>query len=564
MYSLKTEDGINIRKLYIKINDKSINLKDISSLLSIYGSIEEIRLNTGSRRCRMRNRGFITYTRSYNATKALLQRKNFQEYFSLYAADTWLQPDYNFNEMHFSSELLTINSNTQIFSILDDDSILHVMSFLDPIDVFTLKKVCLKFYELVDFYFRSIRTLNFINMKGKNKITMLEAKMICEKVGKNVLKLYINSEKFNSQRILNFIPKYFLNLKYLCLIGFNLDDESFWQQMKIILKRIDILDLSDNSFIHEDFLNCFQNSKGNLKCLNVSNSNVSSDFLENIKFLQHLNISGCRNINGRQLIPYTKANCNLISLNIGKCPNIYGKALNEILTNAQQLQSLTLNNYYIDEDTSRFVIPNINSMVNLKELSIQNINYPPCDQLLRTVNLENNIEILNISYGNLTLTTVYAVSTMKYLKKFIMNFKTSVSDDLIDYIVDKTKLEEIHIAACSYISPENILRLFQIKTLKFLDISRCYGFSNDFIFEVIKLIKSTLPREVFTMIVGQTDIDHTIMNDPLMIASRKYLHLKWNITKDIEHDYDIDEENNKTENQNQQECYNLDGENKNI
>ncbi|KAG5671016.1 hypothetical protein PVAND_001236 [Polypedilum vanderplanki] len=558
LYCLKTEDGVNIRKLFLKIFDTSLKTDEIKYLLSVYGKITDIKINIGCGKMRFKNRGYVVYERNCDATKALLGRKNFKDYFLLCAADTWLQPDYIKPSNLYNIDEKINNNESKLLNILDDDCLLHIMYSLDPLDIFTLKNVCSKFFELSKFYFRTIRDLNFTIMKGKKKMTLLEAKMICEKVGKNVLKLSINSEKFNNPRILNFIPKYFPNLKYLQLIGFKLESKDFWEQMKKILIKLETLDLSDNSFIHENFLKCFKNEKNvKLKSLNLSNSNVSSDFLEHVQFIEHLNISGCRNINGQHLIPYVTANKNLISLNIGKCANIYGKAVNEILLNAQQLRAVTLNNYYVDEDTSRFVIPNINPMVNLKELTIQNLNYPLCDQLLRTINLENKLEILNISYGNLTLTTVYAISTMKNLRKLFMNFKTSVSDDLIDYLVDKEHLEEIHIAACSYLSAENILRLFNIKSLKFLDISRCYGFTNDFIIDVCLKIKETQPREKIFLQIGQTEIDQNILNDEFYLKCKKYLHLSWECAKNLEHDYDIDEENNKAENLNQ-DCYNLD------
>ena len=213
----------------------------------------------------------------------------------------------------------------------------------------------------------------------------------------------------------------------------------------------------------------------------------------------------------------------------------------------------------MDEDTSRFVIPNINSMLNLKELCIHNLNYPPCDQLLRTINLNNLIEILDISYGNLTLTTIYAISTMKNLRKLIMNFKTSVSDDLIDYLVDMDHLEEIHIAGCSYLSAENVLRLFNIRSLKFLDISSCYGFTNDFIFQAASIINENLPRERLIIHVGLTEIDQTINRHPVYESIKKYVYLSWKTAKNTEHDYDIDDDSSKTDNQQEFMQYNLDG-----
>lgn len=520
-------------------------------------------MKIGREKCRMKNRGFVTYALACDATRALVHRKNFKEFFTLTAADSWLQPDYVKSVENIFINPSIIQNSSKLLTTLNDDCLLHIMSFLDPLDVFTLKKVCWKFFELSEFYFRTIKSLNFMEIKGKKKLTLLEAKIVSDKIGKNIKNLTVNSDKFNNQRILNFIPKYFRNVKVLKLIGFKLENVNFWQQMKKILLNLEILDLSDNSLIDESFLNCFINNDKKLKALNVSNSNVYGDFLEKVQFIESLNISECRNINGRQLIPYLKANENLKALNLGKCPNVYGRALNEMLTHALHLKSLTLNNYYIDEDTSRFIIPNINSMQNLEELCIQNINYPPCDQLLRTINLKNSIETLNISYGNMTLTTVYAISTMKYLKKLIMNFKTSVSDDLIEYLTDKEKLEEIHIAGCSYLSPENVLRLIEIKTLKFLDISRCYGFTNEFIIEASKILKSSQPRDRFLMHVGQTEIEPSVYEEnELANDCRKYLTLKWTTTKDLEHDYDIDEENNRTEQQ-INECFNIEGE-KNI
>jgi F-box domain/RNA recognition motif. (a.k.a. RRM, RBD, or RNP domain) len=549
---LKTEDGIQIRKLFIKIFDSSISIDEVKSLLSIYGEIEEIQINVGKHR--MRNRGFVTYKTCYDATRALVSRKNFIEFFELKPSDTWLQPDFNSceNYTHDSSDC----ENSEILSSLDDDCLLHIMSFLDPLDVFTLRKVCEKFQELADFYFRSIRSLDFMQMKEKKKISLLEAKMICEKVGRNVKKLSIDSEKFNNQRILNFVPHYFRNLQVLKLTGFKLDSKIFWDQMKKILMNLIELNLSDNSLIYENFLKC---SPRKLKILNLSNTNVCGDFLEYAKLVEILNLSGCRNIHGRHLLPFIVENKNLKSLNIGKCVNMYGLAVNEILIHAQkQLVCLTLNNYFIDENTSRFIIPNINVLTNLRELTIQNINYPPCDQLLRTINLDNLIETLNISYGNLTLTTIYAISTMKYLKKLIMNFKTAVTDDLVDYLIDKEFLEELHIAGCD-LSPASVLRLMDVKSLRFLDISRCYSFDNEFVVSLAKTFKNKQRQAYFTLHVGQTEIDQNIYENSLFQDIGGFLHLSFEVTKDLEHDYDIDEENNKTQQDVPLDCYNIDG-----
>lgn len=560
LYRLRTEDGVEVKKLYIKLLDQSVGSDEIMFLLSVYGTIDEIQIFGKSSKSgwKMRNRGFVTFAKSSDASCALINRKKFSEVLALSAADTWNQPDYEEMKSESFYEQICDQSGSQLFESLNDDCLLHVVSFLDVTDVLNLKKVCIKFHELSEIHFKTVKVLNFTNVKGKKKMTLHEAKMVLETVGHNVNKASINSDKFYNQRILNFVPKYLTNLKHLHLTGFKLESSSFWDQMSKTLLNLETLDLSDNSEINENFLKSFRKALSKLKALNVSNSNVNGSFLKLLPSIKVLNVSGCRHVNGKQLVEFVEMNQNLKSLNISKCPNIYGKDINELLKKIPNCRELWLNNYYIDDVTSRFVFPSINPLVTLKELTICNINFPPCDQLLRTINLENSIEVLNISYGNLSLTSVYAISTMKRLKKLIMNFKNSVPEDLVDYLMELEDLEEFHMSCCSYLSPANILRLMLLPNLKFLDISRCYGFTNEFIVEAIERLKERKPRKLFMMHVGQTEIAKNVLDTPELKNCRKILHLKWESTKDIEHDYDIDEENNRMETVNQQEYFTLD------
>lgn len=538
---------------------------EIRFLLSVFGPIEEIivfgkNVNSG---WKMKNRGFVTFSKGVEASCALINRKKFTEFFILSPADTWNQPGFYETQHEACVERFPDETGSLLLASLNDDCLLHIISFLDVLDVISLRKVCNKFSELADLHFKTIKKLNFNDIKYKKKLTLHEAKLVMETIGRNITKASINSEKFYNQRILNFVPKYLTSLKNLHLTGFKLESSSFWNQMAKVLAALETLDLRDNSEINESFLRSFKSSESHhLKALNVSNCNINGKFLKMIPTIEDLNISGCRYVTGKQLIEFVQSNHKLKSFNISKCPNIFGKDVNEILKMIPQVEVLALNNYYIDDETSKFVIPSINPLVDLRELTIQNINFPPCDQLLRTINLENKIEILDISYGNLTLTSVYAISTMKHLKKLVMNFKNSVPEDLVDYLIELDNLEEIHMSGCSYVSPANILRLFQLPQLRFLDISRCYGFTNEFAVGAVERLKEVKPR-MFQMCVGQTEVDQSVLKDPMLAGTRDFILFNWEATKDVEHDYDIDEENkyemNKPENQNQQEIFTIDG-----
>lgn len=561
LYRLKTEDGVEVRKLYIKLLDPCVGTEEVKFLLSIYGPIEAIKIFRKDEHCgwKMRNRGFVTFKKACNASCALINRKKFSELFLLLPADTWHQPEYQNENLNVASAENSTEEKSSILAALNEDCLLHIITFLDVLDVILLRKVCTKFSELGEAHFKSIKSLDFANIKFKKKLTLHETKLVLETVGHNISKASINSEKFYNQRFLSLIPKFLINVNHLRLTGFKLESSPFWDQMGKLLPVLETLDLSDNSEINENFLKSLKKASSNLKALNVSNCNVNGDFLKLLPFLPSLNISGCRYINGKHLIKFVEANQVIKSLNISKCPNVFGKDVNELLQKSLQLEFLSLNNYYVDDETSRFVIPSINPLINLRELTIHNINFPPCDQLLRTINLQNRIEVLNISYGNLTLTSVYAISTMKRLKKFIMNFKNSVPEDLIDYLMELEHLEEVHVSGCSYISPANILRLFMLPKLTFLDISRCYGFNNAFVVEAAERLLEIGVKKRLQMLVGQTEIDQRVLKELKLREARALLEINWKVTKDVEHDYDIDEENNRSETINREEYFTIDG-----
>lgn len=521
---------------------------EIEILLSVFGMIESIEIFGKNKKSgwKLKNQGFVTFTSDIHASRALINRKKFVKLFELSPADTWNQPDYIDKKKLQQSKIDVgkpqIELESKLMTTLNDDCLLHVMKFLDLLDVITLSEVCRKFRELFESHLKTIRTLNFSEIR-KKKLTVHETKLVTESFGRNLVNVTISSEKFFNQRVMNFIPRYLSNLKQLHLTGFKLNSLSFWIRMSGMLSTLEILDLSDNSEVNESFLMSLKDRKSKLKVLSVANCNVNGKFLKYVPLIESLNISGCRHIRGALLLDFAEKNKTFKSLDISRCPNLDGNDVNEIFKRSPQLKTLSLNNYYIDDETSQVVIPNINVLINLKNLSIQNINYPPCDQLLRTIFIDNRIEALNISHGKLTLTSVYAISTMKHLRKLVMNFKSSIPEDLVDYLIKLKSLEEVHVSGCSYISPVNASRLLLLPRMKFIDVSRCYGFTNDFIIDAFDEMNKLLWNKRLTIRVGETEVDRSILALLDMKKKSNFIDLQWEATRDVEHDYDIDDEN---------------------
>lgn len=554
LHKLLTEDGIAVRKLYVKCLVPTINVHEMKFLFSVYGEIEEIELiKTEGKLKNKNNYGFITLKECSVATKVLVNRKKLEEYFVIMPADSWHQPDFHKTSSNSPCTL----DDPNLISTLNDDCLLKILSFLDLNEVMTFKNVCKKFEDVAEVHCKHQRTLDFSKIKSKNKLTLMDVKNILDHVGNHIQNLSISSDKFNNQRVLQLLPKHLKNVVSLKLTGFK-SDKVFWRQMRNVLLKLESLDVSDNRNLNEDFLNCLKGKC--LRKLNLSSSVLNGNCLRNLKSITDLNISECDNISGKNLKEFAKLNEGLKTLDISKCSNLYGNDVNDILVKLLQLETLSLNNYYIDEVNSGVSIPNLNKLVNLKHLHVHNIYYPPTDQLLKTINVENVIETLNISYGQLVQTSVNAIFTMRHLKKFVMNFKYSLPDDLVEYLLTMERLEEIHLAGCSNISSNNILRFIRLENLKLLDISRCYGFNNNFIFELIDILKENNFEKKLTIFVGGTEIDVNILEHPLVIEMEKVLEIKLTTTKDLEHDYDIDDENNNKAEVIPHEFFNIDGE----
>ena len=525
-------------------------------IFSIYGDIEDIEFIKSDGKVKNKsNYGFITFKECSVATTVLVNRKKLAKYFMIMPADSWHQP--NFNKTLDSCCTFT---EPNLISTLNDDCLLKILSFLDIHEVMTFKNVCKKFEDVAEIHCKHQRELDVSKIKSKIKLTLMDVRNILNHVGNNIQSLAMSSEKINNHRVLQLLSKSLKNVVNLKITGFKLDKQ-FWWQMRNVLLKLESLDVSDNSNINEEFLNCFKgkSSRKCLKKLNLSNNVLNGSCLVNLKSITDLNISECNKISGKNLKQFVKLNEGLRALDISKCSNLYGNDVNDVLGKLLQLETLSLNNYYIDDVNSGMSVPNVNSLVNLKHLYVHNINYPPNDQLLKTINKKNVIETLDISYGQLEQTSVDAIFTMRQLKKFIMNFKYSLPDDLVEYLLTMEHLEEIHLAGCLNISSNNVLRFIRIKNLKLLDISRCYGFNNNFIFELIEILKENCFQKKLQILIGGTEIDVNILEHPVVIEMENVLEIKLTTTKDYEHDYDIDEENNNKAEVIPQEFFNIDG-----
>lgn len=415
----------------------------------------------------------------------LINRQRLSEYFEIRPADSWHQPDYVYSTTNLKSKKIKSNSTSTVSEEssssespaitnilqLNNDCLLKIFSHLDIYNLILLINVCTRFSDLVQIHLKTTKSLNFDQLKANSKLTLLDLRNILFHVGPHLKNLSINSSSFNSNnndRVLQMVAFYCKRLDTVKINGFKIN--KYAKPLKNIITKVLELDLSDNSEMSDDFLNFRRNEK--IQKLNLSNNNLlNGKCLLNLKSLTCLNISNCRNINGKHLKEFCKVN-QLKELDISECNNLNGNDVNEILLKySKNLESLNLNNFYAD--TNEIIIPNISGLENLKNLQICNVHYPGEDQLLTTLNPENKIEILEIPYGNLTLPTLNSLIQMRSLKKLNLNFKKSFLNEneelLLWHVFENNRnLEEINLAETSFANLCILNAVLLLENLMFL------------------------------------------------------------------------------------------------
>jgi len=265
------------------------------------------------------------------------------------------------------------------------------------------------------------------------------------------------------------------------------------------------------------------------------------DIIRNFPHVKHLDLSGCYQINKQsiEVIARELSESNLTSLNLEFCHYVTDEDLTLLFGNfdkndgprrgKQDLVSLNLSYTNISDLGIRVIsmsCPNLkilklNGMKNITDLSLSMI-AKYCGQL----SLLDIQDCANISdYGvsiisqecknleNLNLNGCQNVSNniVSYLCYYNRSLKildlrnTRVTGDAIVYILaNLVELENLKISGLP-IRNENTyaMLLLNLKSLKSLDISFCYGISKDFISELIRSYSSLEEIHLFGLITNE-------------------------------------------------------------
>lgn len=425
-------------------------------------------------------------------------------------------------------------SSSTISTFLNEDCLLHIFNYLTIQDLINVSKVSIEFKQIVWIIYRKFKIYDFTlitNDKRTNyEIGNEQAEEIISQIGYFIVKLNIQAVKFKcpNRKLLEIILNGCQHLRQLQIEGFVLKKKIFTNCFKIFtqLESLEIRNCAVSNYIVEILqesqnlceLKFYRNYKFNGQCLSA---------VRNIKLLS---LDSCKNINSKYFKQFCENNRNLLILNIQKCEWITKENLVNLVDNCILLEQLTIsnNNPNLNENDLKILA----GLPHLKNLEIDFINFTSIDPLLYELTKNHNIESLNISSGPTSDNTISIVSCFNKLKILKLNDKLDLRDEHLILIGEKCPIVELDIMGCCNITNEGLISFIKVtqNTIKYLDLSACYGITNNFITSISEHLKCR--KDKIKFIIGGTQIDEdfkSINNESIKLVFRNNYETSMNV-----------------------------------
>lgn len=397
-----------------------------------------------------------------------------------------------------------------ISSCLNDDCLLHICSYLNLNDLISVSRVSLTFNRIVKILYRRFKRFEFSLIHSKNnnykEIEFDEVEKIISEIGEYIFELNIQAVKFKApnRELLEFILKGCQkNLQKLQIEGFVLK-KKFFQNVFPIFSQLKSLELR-NCAISNYFNEILQKAEDLSELNFYRNYKFHGQCLMYVKNIEILSLNSCKNIESKYFKYFCENNRNLKILNIQKCEWITQDNLWDLVKNLVHLEKLTISNS--SPNLNEFDLKILGDLSHLKDLEIDFINFTTVDPLLLQITKNKRIETLDISSGPTTNITISIISNLDKLKILKLNDKLDLSDENLLTFGERCPIMELHITGCCSITNEGLIAFIKQtrKTIRFLDLSACYGVTDYLITSSFEFLGSRCDEILF--VVGGTQID---------------------------------------------------------
>lgn len=367
---------------------------------------------------------------------------------------------------------------------LNDDCLMALFSWVSPLDMCTVRKLCSRLKNLTEDYFgRNHRFIQFDNVDSEMKNGELLKLLSSFGQQIDVLTVDASNSKKLSSKLDDFCKKH--NLQHLKLVRFVFDEDFIRDRFELFV-NVDKLTLDDcRSTVLCGSLDDLVKKCTTLKHLELlRGTQVSGTFLEQTyPMLQGLNVNSIATLDSSLFQFFVAMNPQLEELKIVNCRGL-GRGLDNnifdmIGNHLVELKSLTLR---CNWNTSEYA-KNMMSLLQLPKLQELEIECHEKEivQFVTRLSDKNQMESLGLKSVKMTENMINALGQLKSVKKLKLDkivesvnsgsiqsiavqlpilkqfhVSSSVSltfDDIVELVENATKLEDLMITSCPSIIP---------------------------------------------------------------------------------------------------------------
>lgn len=224
------------------------------------------------------------------------------------------------------------------------------------------------------------------------------------------------------------------------------------------------------------------------------------------------------------------------------CSGLTAKFIKDITTNLLNLEELLISSSYSylkSEDFLEFV-----NLPKLKKLSIDfriNTSSLNIDDLLSKLAKKKLLEYLDISRIITTKKTMEALVSFNKLEILKMNDVIFFENEFISQIESKGNIKKLYIAGCRRVKAKELVRFVEKSpNIRVLDISGCYGITDDFYYSISAFLKEQNRQHRLEVIVGGTQINEDELFPEILSEHSRWIQLKFLSNYESQHlDFDL-------------------------
>ncbi|XP_050580930.1 uncharacterized protein LOC126917741 [Bombus affinis] len=524
LFSLVTEDGVPIRKLFISNLAERTSFKDLIKLFSKYGNVEScfLRRNQGNS-----NYAFITFNSVEAAASARYDEgiRLHNRDLRVLAADSWHQPDsienqcYNIkdksksnkisNDIVYNFDYIQDDITDTNIQTLNDDCLIHIFLQLPIIDRIRIERVCKRWKALSQESWSSVKRLDLsmwgLSSLNRREISTCTIRKVLLRCGSYLNEINLSIVPYPlRQSTATIVAKLCPNLQRIDITGIVVSASGI---NSLINNCHDItkFSLGSTTYICDIDLQKLFKVNPKLRYFKAYSSKISGRCLLYLPLetMEEIVLEYCTCLQEHLLAQAFAKLQNLKSLTMNRCIDISGNVIQAIGTNCTNLKTLEVSCISFLLQSNDML--HIAQLTNLEVLKIS-MNALVTDEFFSNL-ASKCLRLKYLDIAECLLVTdisIAAVAALPKLEVLIINYLGLVTDINLQ---DTCNLKQLECRACKFTDKTMINFLEYAPQLELLDLSGCRDITNETLKEAATVTVNRTNNTILKIFVGGTSVD---------------------------------------------------------